>query len=158
MCDALHIILCLQGAFQQLYSVQCGNPLIDLRVLSSIQCCSVPASCSEKVNSNLTEVFKKVVRVVATWKRAIQLQCIKQWNLRLFHNPWAKGLYRCWSRNFTWVGGWLLTLYNAGLGWVGVVIMICTDRWMKGGWLPTPSITRPLPLDQPLGQYLVSSW
>lgn len=60
-----YFILCLQGAIQQLYSVQCEHPLVDLRALSSIQCRSVPTECTEKKKNNLTEVLKEVVRIVA---------------------------------------------------------------------------------------------
>ena len=60
-----NFIICLQGAVQQLYSVQCEDPLVDLRALALTQCRSVPTNCEEEKMSNLTEVLMGVVRVGA---------------------------------------------------------------------------------------------
>ena len=61
--------LYLQGAVQQLYSVQCADEAVDLQVLSAVQCQSIPAGddvedgtgCSQEVQSNLTQMLNDVV-------------------------------------------------------------------------------------------------
>ena len=58
----------LQGAVQQLYTIQCTDQEADLKVLSLLQCQSIPANgdesgtgCSLEVQSNLTLVLNEVV-------------------------------------------------------------------------------------------------
>ena len=59
----------VQGSVQQLFSIQCSDPLADLSVLSSVQCRSVPSDsdkdgmgCSEPVQSDLDEVLAQTVQ------------------------------------------------------------------------------------------------
>ena len=62
----------IQGAVQQLYTVQCNDSEADLKALSILQCQSIPANgdesgtgCSQEVQSDLTQVLNEVVCTVA---------------------------------------------------------------------------------------------